>query len=191
MTEDIVNRWPHSVPNVPLRTILDTNADVYTHVRGDRDEGGRIVVAGQNGWAFFDYHLALFGPQELPLGPHRLVMASPSPFGCDPSEYTVRLSGGIVAILRGGGCSFGIKVINAQSLGAKAVIIVNTDTSKTMRLMALADEMLQIKIPCIMVSNRFQRYLEHKIRYFYAADQHIVSFHPTGVFGEYETRSVA
>ena len=82
-------------------------------------------------------------------------------------------------------------MINAQSLGAKAVIIVNTDTGKTMRLMALADEMLQIKIPCIMVSNRFQRYLEHKIRYFYAADQHIVSFHPTGVFGEYETRSVA
>ena len=189
ITEDIVNRWPHSVPAMPLDTIFETNADTYSNVRGERDEGGRVAVAGQNGWAFFDYHLAAFGPQEVPLGPHRLVMASPSPFGCDPSEYTVRLSGGIVAILRGGGCSFGIKVINAQSLGAKAVIIVNTDTSKTMRLMALADEMSQIKIPCIMVSNRFQRYLEHKIRYFYAADQHIISIHPTGVFGQYETRS--
>jgi hypothetical protein len=31
---------------------------------------------------------------------------------------------------RGGGCSFGIKVINAQKLGAAAVIIVNTDDKK-------------------------------------------------------------
>ena len=51
-----------------------------------------------------------------------------------------------MAILRGGGCSFGIKVINAQKLGAVAVIIVNTDDKKTMRLMALADEAPLIKV---------------------------------------------
>lgn len=40
--------------------------------------------------------------------------------------------------------------VNATT-GAKAVIIVNTDDMKTMRLMALPDEIPLIKIPCIMV----------------------------------------
>ena len=37
-------------------------------------------------------------------------------------------------------------MINAQKLGAVAVIIVNTDDKKTMRLMALADEAPLIKV---------------------------------------------
>ena len=144
--------------------------------------------AGQNGWAFFDYHLAMFGPQEVPLGPFRLQMAMP-PFGCDPGAYTVRIQGTVVAILRGGGCSFGIKVINAQKLGAKAVIIVNTDDMKTMRLMALPDEVPLINIPCIMVSRRIQFYLEEQLRPYFPIDQHMVSIQPTGVFGDYEKRN--
>jgi hypothetical protein len=68
--------------------------------RGHVDEGGRIALGGENGWSFFDYHLAMFGPQEVPLGPHRLVMAKP-PHGCDPNAYTVRITGAIVAVLRG------------------------------------------------------------------------------------------
>jgi len=95
-----------------------------------------------------------------------------------------------VAILRGGGCSFGIKVINAQNLGAKAVIIVNTDDMKTMRLMALPDEVPLIRIPCIMVSRRLQFYLEEQLRPFFPTDQHLVSIQPTGVFGEYEKRNM-
>ena len=95
--------------------------------------------------------LAMFGPQEVPLGPHRMQTALP-PHGCDPDAYQVRIKDTVVAILRGGGCSFGIKVINAQKLGAKAVIIVNTDESKNMRLMALPDEEPQIDIPCVMAA---------------------------------------
>ena len=76
-----------------------------------------ICNAGQNGWTFFDYHLAMFGPQEVPLGPFRLQMALP-PFGCDPGAYTVRIQGAVVAILRGGGCSFGIKVNDSQCSAA-------------------------------------------------------------------------
>jgi hypothetical protein len=53
---------------------------------------------------------------------------------------------------QGGGCSFGIKVINAQKLGAKAVVMMNTDDVKTMRIMALPDETPLINIPCITVS---------------------------------------
>ena len=60
--------------------------------RGLTEEGGRLALSGQNGWAFFDYHLAMFGPQEVPLGPIRLQMALP-PFGCDPGAYTVRIQG--------------------------------------------------------------------------------------------------
>jgi hypothetical protein len=152
------------------------------------EEGGRLALSGENGWAFFDYHLAMFGPQEVPLGPLKLVMAIP-PFGCDPSAYTVRVSDAIVAILRGGGCSFGIKVINAQKLGAKAVMIVNTDDMKTMRLMALPDEVPLINISTIMVSRRIQYYLEEQIRPYFPLNQHLVSIQPTGIFGDYEVKN--
>lgn len=153
------------------------------------DEGGRLAVSGENGWAFFDYHLAMFGPQEVPLEPIRLVMANP-PHACDPNMFTVRVAGAAVAILRGGGCSFGIKVINAQKLGAKAVIMMNTDDVNTMRLMALPDEVPLINIPCIMVSRRLQYYMDEVLTKFYTLNQHMVSIQPTGVFGEYEQRNM-
>lgn len=186
--EDIIDKWPHSVPPLSVQQVRSNKAPDQDAIRGLTEEGGRVALSGENGWAFFDYHLAMFGPQEVPLGPHRLVMALP-PFGCDANAYTVRISGAIVAILRGGGCSFGIKVINAQKLGAKAVMIVNTDDVKTMRLMALPDEMPLIHIPCIMVSRRIQFYLEQQLRGYYPVDQHLVSIQPTGLFGEYEQRN--
>ena len=67
--------------------------------------GGRIAVSGQNGWVFFDYLLARFAPQQVPLKPLRLQMAFP-PHGCDATQYTVRIKDTAVAILRGG-CSIG------------------------------------------------------------------------------------
>jgi hypothetical protein len=91
--------------------------------------------------------------------------------------------------LRGGGCSFGIKVINAQKLGAKAVIIVNTDDTKTMRLQALPDELPLINIPCIMVSRRLQFYFEQKLKPFLALNQLMVSIQPMLYNGEYEKRN--
>eukprot|EP01038_Epipyxis_sp_PR26KG_P009372 gene9372-12628_t len=188
LAEDIIDRWAHSVPFVSPQKVLDAPMPDLNNIRGLTEEGGRIAVSGENGWAFFDYHLAMFGPQEVPLGPFRLQMAFP-PFGCDPNAYTVRIQNTVVAILRGGGCSFGIKVINAQKLGAKAVIIVNTDDMKTMRLMALPDEIPLINIPCIMVSRRLQYYLEEQLRKFYLISQHIVSIQPTGVFGDYEKKN--
>lgn len=132
----VVDRWPHSVPAISTADILQ--AQPPAEIRSGAEEGGRMALSGENGWVYFDYHLAMFGG-KVPEGPLRLQMAFP-PFGCDPAAYTVRIKGAAVAILRGGGCSFGIKVINAQKLGAAAVIIVNTDDKKTMRLMALADE---------------------------------------------------
>lgn len=187
LADDLIDRWSHSIPHVPVNSVILSKSN-NNKLRGEIDEGGRVAIAGQNGWAFFDYHLALFGPQEVPLGPHRLQMAIP-PHGCDASEYSVRINNTVVAILRGGGCSFGVKVLNAQKLGAKAVMIVNTDDMKTMRLNALPDEIPLIKIPCVMVSRRIQFYLEEQLRYFHPIDQHIVSIQPTGVFGEYEARN--
>eukprot|EP01034_Spumella_vulgaris_P021759 gene21759-27815_t len=188
LAEEIVDRWSHSVPSMGVTQVLQSKPPDNSKLRGVTEEGGRIAISGENGWAFFDYHLAMFGPPEVPLGPHRFQMALP-PFGCDPGAYTVRIKDTVVAILRGGGCSFGIKVINAQKLGAKAVIIVNTDDMKTMRLMALPDEVPLITIPCIMVSRRIQFYLEEQLRPYFPQDQHLVSLQPTGVFGEYEKRN--
>ena len=101
----------------------------------------------------------------------------------------MRIKGTVVALLRGGGCSFGIKVINAQKLGAVAVIVVNTEDQKTMRIMAASDEVPLISIPCIMVSRRLQLYLEDKLNKYYLSNQHFISFDPTGIFGEYEAKA--
>eukprot|EP00605_Chrysophyceae_sp_TOSAG23-4_P000877 GSChrysophyteH1.ASY1.ANO1.968.1 assembled CDS len=201
--EDIIDAWPHSAPTIPTSKILYPGGGTDPaspenslqnrpafQIRKNADEGGRVAVSGENGWAFFDYHLANFGAQteDLPLGPLNLVMAQP-PFGCDPAEYTVRVTGKAVAILRGGGCSFGIKVINAQKLGATAVVIVNTDDAKTLRLMALPDEVPMIDIPCIMISRRLQHFLEAKLRRYHSTNNHLMSIQPTGVFGLYEEKN--
>ena len=66
-------------------------------VRSRSEDGGRVAISGENGWAFFDYHQAMFGPDPQ-MGSYRLQMADP-PFGCDPSQYQVRISGTVVAIL--------------------------------------------------------------------------------------------
>ncbi len=187
-SEDILDRWPHAVPDLTLQQILSFKAPDQSKVRGLTEEGGRLVLAGSNGWAFFDYHLAMFGPQEVNTGPSKFVFANP-PYGCDPNAYTVRVTNSTVGILRGGGCSFGIKVINAQKLGATAVIIINTDDQKTMRLMALPDEVPLVKIPCIMVSRRLQFYFESQLKRFPPDNHFLVSLQPTGVFGEYEKKN--
>ena len=152
----------------------------------------------------------MFGRSQMPVGPFRLQMAYP-PSGCDPSAYTgerysyslpfrlvashrfyslpaVRVRGTVVAVLRGGGCSFGIKVINAQKLGAIAVIIVNTEDQKNMRIMASSDEAPLISIPCVMVSNRFQQYMNDRLIKYHLYNQHFLSFDPTGLFNKYDDK---
>lgn len=186
--EDVLDRWPHSIPDLSLSQILAFKPPDQSKVRGLTEEGGRLVLAGSNGWAFFDYHLAMFGPQEVPAGSSKFVLAQPA-YGCDPNAYTVRVTNATVGILRGGGCSFGIKVINAQKLGAKAVVIINTDDEKTMRLMALPDEVPLVKIPCVMASRRLQFYVEAQLKRFAPADHLLVALQPTGVFGEYEKKN--
>jgi hypothetical protein len=84
LSEDLLDKWAHSVPPVPTQRVLSAPPPRKDNLRGKVDEGGRIAISGQNGWAFFDYHLALFGPQEVPLGPLRLQMAMP-PHGTPPS----------------------------------------------------------------------------------------------------------
>lgn len=130
----------------------------------------------------------MFGEQNVPERSLKIVLANPL-YGCDPNNYLVRVAGAIVAILRGGGCSFGIKVLNAQKLGARAVIIMNTDDKKTLRLMAQPDEVPLINITCIMVSRRLQFYLEKQLVPYYLTDQHIGRIQPTGVFGDYESKN--
>lgn len=185
---DLLDRWPYSVPKLAPREILRSPPLDTTQVRKLADIGGRVAISGENGWAFFDYHLAMFGPQDVPIGPHRLQMALP-PYGCDPAAYEVRITGTIVAILRGGGCSFGIKVINAQKLGAKAVMIVNTEDKSSIRLRAMPDEEPLVHIPCIMVGRRVQYYLEGMLKYFYLIDQHIISIQPMTLLGQYDSRN--
>ena len=71
LSEELTELWPHSVPAIPTAQLLsqEQKLTVSNHQRPQSEEGGRLAVAGDNGWAFFDYHLAMFGPQEVPLGP--------------------------------------------------------------------------------------------------------------------------
>jgi hypothetical protein len=58
-----------------------------------------------------------------------------------------------------------------------------------MRLMALPDEIPLISIPCIMVSRRFQFYIEEQLKPFFHIGHHIISIQQTGLFGKYEERN--
>jgi hypothetical protein len=87
MSEELIDKWPHSVPFIPAENILNA-PEPPKKPRNRAEEGGRIAIAGENGWAFFDYHLAMFGPSSVPRGAYRLQMADP-PHGCDPSQYQV------------------------------------------------------------------------------------------------------
>jgi hypothetical protein len=68
-------------------------------------------------------------------------------------------------------------------------LALNTDDMKTMRLMALPDEVPQIQIPCIMVSRRIQYYLEGQLRRYYLLNQHLVTMESLTVFGDYEKKN--
>jgi hypothetical protein len=72
-----------------------------------------------------------------------------------------------VVLLRGGGCSFGIKVLNAQKLGALAVVVMNTDDKKSMRLMAQPDELPLINITWYTFIMRGLHYYQFMYTYAY------------------------
>lgn len=147
------------------------------------------VCAGSNGWVYFDYLEALFGTkamEKLTMSSHNFKMAEPV-FGCDQGKYTVRIVDFVVGILRGGGCSFGIKVINAQKLGAKAIMVINNDDSPISRIMVSKDEAALITVPCFMVANRALKYLTSEaIKPYYANDAFILSIQPLDYFADYE-----
>lgn len=138
---------------------------------------------------YFDYLEALFNAkamEKLATTSHNFKMAVP-PVGCDQGKYTVRIVDYVVGILRGGGCSFGIKVINAQKLGAKAVMIINNDESPITRVMVSKDEAALITIPCFMVANRAMKYLTSEaIQPYYTNDAYIMSIQPLDYFADYE-----
>ena len=184
--KSIHTHWPRSAPSFPADTVLTSVAKPPVMKARTKDSiGGRLAVGGENGWALFDYHLALFGPQALSEAPLQFKMAAPQ-YGCDPSKYTVRITNYVVGIVRGGGCSFGIKIINAQKLGAKAVIIINNDNTPVLRLMVNKDELALITIPCVMVGRRFHYYVTHKLKPFYELGQFVVTLRNQSFIGEYD-----
>ena len=67
-------------------------------------------------------------PYSTHNGVATVVPAKP-PHGCDKDQYVSKISGAVVAIMRGGGCSFGEKITLAKELGARGVIIVDDDDS--------------------------------------------------------------
>merc|ERR1711998_316851 len=84
ISENVADKWGHSIP--PLSNAEILSRTVPQAERRVTDEGGRVAVGGQNGWAYFDYHLAMFGPEEFVGGPVELIIADPV-YGCDPKEY--------------------------------------------------------------------------------------------------------
>ena len=66
LAEEIIDRWPYSVPYLSVNDIM-AQPTPARKVRGRTEEGGRVAISGGNGWAFFDYHLAMFGTSEVNL----------------------------------------------------------------------------------------------------------------------------
>ena len=63
---------------------------------------------------------------------------------------------------------------------------MNNEKKKNVRLMALPEEVPDIKIPCIMVSARFSMYTQTVLEPYFETDTFIVSVQHTGIHGDYE-----
>lgn len=115
-----------------------------------------------------------------------VVMADPAD-GCDSEKYKTRILNSAVFVLRGG-CSFSTKAIMAQKLGAKVLVVVNSDVDKSMRLKAIPEESENVKIPVISVSRKIQHFVS-KHAELYSNNKLYVNFFPMDVISDYEKKN--
>jgi len=143
--------------------------------RNEHNQGGRIYVLGGTGGVEtkpeegYSFAWAAFGPAAQKPGdpfvafdgaegqniPVKLVAARPE-HGCKSGKYEVKVSGSVAVVLRGGGCSFGDKAMEAMKVGAIGIIIVDDDNKgnavdrEPQRVMATEEQMEAITIPTVM-----------------------------------------
>ena len=138
------------------------------------DMRGSLLVVGKRptkmhgyefAWAHFgpvpqeSSNLSFF-PDDKSNPPIRVVAAEPM-YGCEASKYVVKITDFVVAVMRGGGCTFGDKAAIAIKLGAAAIIIVDDDTKgnekdrPVMRLMAAEDQAEELDIRTVMTVHSF------------------------------------
>eukprot|EP00520_Triparma_pacifica_P003202 CAMPEP_0118641814 /NCGR_PEP_ID=MMETSP0785-20121206/5502_1 /TAXON_ID=91992 /ORGANISM="Bolidomonas pacifica, Strain CCMP 1866" /LENGTH=108 /DNA_ID=CAMNT_0006533323 /DNA_START=1 /DNA_END=324 /DNA_ORIENTATION=+ len=94
--------------------------------------------------------------------PVRVIGARPE-FGCKASNYEVKVAGSVAVVLRGGGCSFGDKALEAMKVGAIGLIIVDDDQNNNaadrepQRVMATEEQTQAITIPTVMAVHSLWR----------------------------------
>jgi hypothetical protein len=100
----------------------------------------------------------------------RLVMGIPFD-GCDPltlSQSTLRdIPGNLIIFLKRGRCNFSQKVINAQKIGASAVIISDNDEEKNIHKVFAVErvkmQLDQVKIPSMLINKENSEKLEQRL----------------------------
>ncbi|MEO6949356.1 MAG: M36 family metallopeptidase [Ginsengibacter sp.] len=75
--------------------------------------------------------------------------AGDSHLGCGAPVNTIT---GKIALIDRGNCAFAIKVKNAQTAGAKAVIIINNDAANPTEVIGMGGDDNSITIPAVMIS---------------------------------------
>ena len=70
--------------------------------------------------------------------------------GADACEAIPTSLSGKVALVRRGGCAFVVKVLNAQTAGATAVIVMNDQGGDALLAMGGTDR--KVRIPSVLVS---------------------------------------
>jgi PKD repeat protein len=123
-------------------------ARTYDYVLGNCDNG-----CGDLG-SCFGGPLSQMAPAEADLE----LVNDPNPDeGEDSSMGCNQLEGftaGAIAVVRRGGCQFGIKALNAETAGAAGVVIVNNQPAQNIHSLSLGggDDGDQVTVPVILVS---------------------------------------
>ncbi len=111
--------------------------------------GTHEVVVNSPVTASYGASPAAFGPQLDTTGTTGDVFVAAPANGCTP--ITSAVAGGIALIDRGA-CDFSLKVFNAQSAGAIAVIVANNQGGTATITMGAGANAKQVRIPAVMIS---------------------------------------
>ncbi len=116
-------------------------------VRGTDNKGGSIWLwSGDKDKTYvFPFLSAVFG-KPLSKVPRKVVAAYPDSL-CDPKDFQGDGRGAIL-VARRGGCSFTDKAIVAMKVGAKAILVINSDEG--MLRMPAAEGMAPVNIEAAM-----------------------------------------
>ncbi|KAJ1447400.1 hypothetical protein M885DRAFT_542912 [Pelagophyceae sp. CCMP2097] len=149
-----MNCAEHSETRKHLGQLCDVATAADAELVAAQVDGGALHAIGADGTDSgpFEYLLGLFGVDPGAVeGPVSAAQGDAAIFGCQPLQG---VEGAVVVLSRGGGCQFLDKALQAQAVGAAAVVITNEDDADALVRPSAHPRWrgLEVTIPVVLAS---------------------------------------